>query len=185
MSKFKRIIAAVAVAMILPSYASAANDNAGCQAQAQVLLDTLIPFAEKIAGKEVKVSIDSENAHSNTHAEHVSFFLNFIFADKIRIDKNFCSLPLNNQRIVLAHELGHAIDNATDPDFRAKIIDEYDLGWDDKSFEISATARAFQIYRLAGLDASNFSEVWPLWLFGKYLAMAEQLQIKNDNKVTQ
>jgi len=70
-------------------------------------------------------------------------------AGSISIFPSFCLLSERYQRVVIAHELGHAIDNSVMGNRRGH---EFNLGairssWTERPQEIVATSWALEIYR--------------------------------------
>ena len=127
---------------------------ADCTDEVRTLVDSMLPYAEQIAGKKIDVRVqlvagDKGMEEENAAAEYV--FSESGGKDTIKVQTPFCGLPAASMRASIAHELGHGIDRQ-----RITLYNGMGSPWPRQPTEISATARAVEIYGLAGWDLSDF-----------------------------
>ena len=173
-----RLLPTLAIAtLLLPTTVVFGGDASACQAPAQTMLDTLLPFAETIAGKPLYVTLKFDAAGKGA-AEYMlsgTNFLGMVGSDQIRITPGLCELSVRDQRVILAHELGHGIDRIKNTDFYAPLAQSAWPEWALRPAEISATARGLQIYRLASFEQADFFEVFTPSIQGWHVDNAMRL----------
>lgn len=142
-----------------------------CLAQAKAYINLLLPHAVSLAGAPIDVA-----APDNVFAGQLGLPEESLAVwnggmpghGAIAIFNDFCRQSTADQRVTIAHELGHAIDGIVRPAPRgcsglgcrawnanAAAFDDSSQPWETRRGEVAATAWALSIYRQAGLPISE------------------------------
>lgn len=127
----------------------------------------LLPHASALAGIQIDVGLPSAAA-SRTDQSGGTRTANDTLAQwheqgdgtgALTVFTSFCQLPVPQQRAVIAHELGHAVDHVRHPAPSNPIAAQFNDShrpWAERRSEIAATAWARKIYERAGLNVAEF-----------------------------
>ena len=170
-------LAVVFITLTLQAGAIASPDPApSCRNEAQQLLNTLVPAASAIAGRQIRVDVTEDPAIQTqmiAGGGEAQYLLGTGQAgDQVAISRQFCTLDVDVQRVFLAHELGHGVDRI---DVEAEYRNIVAPAWPARPAEISATARALEIYERTGLDVDAFAKIFRTKEFAQHLETARAL----------
>lgn len=141
-----------------------------CLAQAQAHINLLLPHASLLAGVPINVTAPDSVPSGQLGLEDSLAAWNggMPGVGRIVIFTDFCRQGTADQRVTIAHELGHAIDGIVRPAPRAcsglgcrawnadaAAFDDSSQPWETRRAEIAATAWALAIYQRAGLPVAE------------------------------
>jgi len=137
--------------------ASAQSPRAGidvkiCLEQARAAIDRLTPAAETVLGKPIDIrpptTVDIFSS-VRTHGKIDAFSITYaarVEGKEIRIAMDFCNKSEAYKLAIIAHELGHVVDNEA-----GTAPDKGQPNWITDPRELAATRRGGDILRVAGI----------------------------------
>lgn len=136
-----------------------------CAESAQSLVRELLPGAERIAGRKLNVlgpdgvllaRIDGADVSQDDEVAYVTFRPGDEDGRINVFERTFCRFDLTERRAVMAHELGHVVDQALTGNLsRPCRMPCVQPPWLERESEVRATAYGFLVLRALGEDGRH------------------------------